>query len=158
MKTLRDWLDSKVLDDEIPDKYSKTTHNIPPYLNRYESDDYFNRYYTKDDDDVKTADTFYPDLIDNMLKVNPQDVHSSTQLKFLDSITERYESKKFLIPPNTNRHHTNFLFKNLVDYSDMNGYNYEILDSKGNIIKLPFLGNDIKTSFYKFCKDNTYRN
>ena len=157
MKSLCEWLDSKVSDDTIQNKYSKTSYNLPPHLNRNESIEYFYRYYTKNDEDIDTADTFYPNFIDHMRNLNPEDLRNDEELKFLDSITERYgKEHKFLIPPNTNRYHTNFLFKHLIDVSDNSGYNYETVDLNDKVVRLPFIDKELKQSFYKFCKDNTY--
>lgn len=157
--TLQNWLDSKVSDDNILDKYSKTPYNMPRHLNMYESLEDYNRYYKKNDQDVNSADTFYPNLIDGMKEINPEDLSKDKQLKFLDSVTERYkagkEVKSFLIPPNSNRYHTNYLFKQLVDFSD--DYNYSITDSTGNEVLVPFIDVNFKNAFYKFCQENTYK-
>jgi hypothetical protein len=162
-KSLQNWLDSKVSDDTVANKYEKTPWNLPPHsASRYEDITTFQRYYKDDtDQDVKASDTIYPSLLDNMRAVNPQDIRKDSQLKLLDCITERYthgsHTRSILIPPNSNRHHTNHLFKKLVDFSDNNDMYYVMSDGKNTEV-LPFVDVDLKDAFYKFCQENTFKN
>ena len=79
---------------DIPDKYCKTPYSLPPHLNKREPIDLYHRYYTEDDEDEKAADTYYPDLIEQMREFDPKTLKEDQQLKFLDSITERYGKEK----------------------------------------------------------------
>ena len=162
--SLQNWLDSKVSDSTIKDKYEVNDYNLPPHSNsssRYKNIHTFQKYYDGiDDQDVEASDSFYTGLLETMRDTNPKDIRKDPQLKFLDSINEVYKQDdhklSVLIPPNSNRHHTNYLFKQLVDCSDYNNMNYVISDSK-NTQDIPYIDVNIKDAFYKFCQDNTLK-
>lgn len=102
------WLDKKVNDNSIRSKYNRDYYPI----NEWHPD---------------RIGLYYPD---------------TTEFK-LDPLTpkearEDYGKYQVSIPPNTNRYHANLLFKQLVNYSEDNGFS--ILRSVD------------KYDFYDFCK------
>lgn len=155
------WLDSKVNDDTITTKYEKSEYSLPRYFNKSVNISRFDRYYGEDDSDIKASDEFYISLLKNS---SVKEINEDTQLEFLDKITEKYrgdndtEGREILIPPNTNRHHVNYLFKELVDYSNANNFAYNIYNyEKDSDEIMSLIDTDFKEAFYKFCYDNTHK-
>jgi len=58
-----------------------------------------------------------------------------------------------LIPPNTNRYHTNYLFKELVNYVYDNNMFYEIDKGANDVLVDP----SMKKAFYTFCYNFTHK-
>src|SRR5436190_12883302 len=110
---LNQWLDSKVNDITIKDKYEITNNNLNPYYGKYENELYFDG---KDDTDIQANDIFYLNLIRN---VNEKSLNEL--IKYIDRV---------LIPPNTNRYHANQLYKKMVDYIIDNNFNYDIFNDE----------------------------
>lgn len=155
---LQNWLDSKVTDSEVADKYSPMSCILPvhsAYQLRYQPASSYSRYYTEDDQDIKAHDSFYSDLIDGS---DPRDVLSDPTLKHLNSVTQRYgrhTTRSVLIPPNTNRYHANYLFRQMVDLGFSNSLNYSVLGKDGASMTIPFVTPEFKSAFYEFCKKHT---
>jgi hypothetical protein len=156
------WLDSKVNDSSILTKYEQNEDSLPSYFNKSVHLSNFQRYYNTNDGDVQASDKFYTSLLKNIRETDKDSLKEDKQLNFLNRITEKYretpginnENKDIdiLIPPNTNRHHTNFLFKQLVDYSDNNKFFYKIDDKHVRLIDP-----NLKEAFYQFCYNNTHK-
>ena len=134
-KNIKDWLDCKVNDNLIDDKYIVNESTIKPYKSKSQS---VKSYYIDDDDD------FYADEIDLII---------TTKNKKLMPYVDKFDTKHLFIPPNTNRHHCNQLFKKLIDYSYKDTFN--ILNKNGSYDSSRLLGPEFKSDFYDFCSDNS---
>lgn len=137
------WLNDKVKDNTISNKYTIFPQTLIPYYGEYT-----NEYYKKNDIDLKMNDKFYLNLI------------NSIDENILKEDKELYELSKYidiiLIPPNTNGYHCNQLFKKIMDYSINNKLYYEINNDETNSQELiKFIDNDFKEVFYNFCYENS---
>lgn len=130
---LKKWLDSKVYDNSIENKYEITEFTLKPYKSKYNKE----IYYTENDEDCE----FLCDLKDN---------------NNLQTELDNYDDHLF-IPPNTNRYHTNSLFRQLIDFSIENEFsnNYFVDDGKNGYMKCNIIDRSLKKAFYKFCHDNS---
>lgn len=127
----------------------------------------FSRYYDVDNDqDLASIDTFQLQVLAMTREHDPEEFENNKDMQYLDSCIERYrvldgdsnngnswsttkKGKKsgvdkykykeidVLIPPNSNRYHANYLFKQLVDYCQANGVDY--------------VNPNFKDIFYEFC-------
>lgn len=129
------WLDEKVNDSSIPNKYEITQYTLDSYKTEFND---INKYYTKDDDDFES---------------NSLDYLLLTKDKSLLNHVDTYEEGNILIAPNTNRYHCNQLFKKMIDYSIKNKLEYKIKKSNDY---LELIGPEFKENFYKFCYENSY--
>ena len=156
-------LNSKIDDEMVETVYSEDGECLPLYLNEIEDSKIFNKYYDSNDQDVQANEEIYVSLLNNLRKDDPEELNRDKFLLHLDKFVERYRSTKnnldILIPPNTNRYHTNYLFKKLVDYSIDNNCIYSHIDQKtGDIYPLDLINVNFKDAFYEFCYENTYKN
>ncbi|AYV78819.1 MAG: hypothetical protein Edafosvirus36_9 [Edafosvirus sp.] len=163
------WLNLKINDEYTKTIYNKT--NLIYLKCGNMSGDEFHKYYKLDDSDMKSRDTTSINIINNIYQFQElyenEKLCDDQELKYLDSIMERYYGVEYkgrkvrvdvLIPPGTNRFHTNYLFKKIVDCSNdrMSYYIPKIIDGKiveENNEKL--ITSDFKEEFYKFCFENT---
>ena len=131
MSDLNKWLNSKVSDNTL-DKYTIDEYSLKPYDSKY--GEYC--YYTKDDSDMQMNDEIQQCDNDNV-----------------------YNDHIFLYP-NTNRYHVNYLFRQLVDLSYDNNFNYKIYSKNGKNIEYEYynlMDVSFKESFYQFCCDNSLK-
>ncbi len=162
---MQKWLNSKVNDCTIKSKYDYHKDTLDPYLKKYENIKIFRNYYKENNDtDILNSDQSYLFIINEEKKHNFEEFKNDEFLLFLDHHVERYRSedgekeKQILIPPNTNRYHTNYLFKMLVDCSDFFELTTNIYNPKTREIELiPLIDTDFKDIFYEFCYNNTYK-
>ena len=131
----RKWLNSKVRDDTIKDIYEINEYTLSPY------EGYFDdiNYYSPNDDDLQN-----------------NAICCLENNEYLIDYVDSFKDIDILIPPNTNRFHCNTLFKQLVDYSIFNNYEYDIYDDLINELRnYPLIYPEFKEEFYKFCFENT---
>lgn len=135
--TLDKWLDSRTR--------SKLENKLVPYYGKYD----FENYYEENDTDIRACDKINYNLI-KMIQdddLNEHDKELNNMEKYIDNI---------LIRPNTNRYHTNQLFKMLIDYTIDNNFHYNIYNDVTNEYEIMSLIHpNFKNKFYKFCKDNS---
>ena len=156
------WLNSKLLNNYFDSKYKYTKYTIKPYMEEYEKFNIFEKYYTNNDQDVKSSDKFYISLINNMRIINPENIVKDRNIRHINRAMESYRDGKnsqeinVLIPPNTNRYHTNYLFKKMIDYCDNNDFYFGYVDeSMEKFIQIKLVDTDFKDAFYEFCYDHT---
>jgi hypothetical protein len=156
------WLTSKVNDDTIHSIYDDSEYTLNNFLNEYEYiDDYTEFYNDGDIDMVLNTDPLINDksmshLVERYRPASffKQDTWAKSNKKVkVKELSNDNRSIDIFIPPNSNRYHTNYLFKKLVDESLKNDMYYH-LDSVD-----PYRLFDItmKESFYKFCMKNTIK-
>lgn len=129
MSELNKWLNSKVNDNRL-DKYVIDEHSLSPYHSKY--GEYC--YYTNGDSDMQMND----------------------EIQQYDN-TNEYNDHIFLYP-NTNRYHANYLFRQLLDVSYDNNFDYKIYSKNGKNIEHEYynlIDISLKESFYQFCHDNS---
>lgn len=140
---LNQWLDSKVNDKDIWSKHEVDEYTIKPYKSHYNK----NAYYTENDSDVSASDKVFHQLIDDMGDDLTEDMKLHKLSMYDDHI---------MLNPNTNRYHSNLLFRQLIDFSHDNNHEYAIYNTKYNEhIDVNLMDVSLKESFYKFCKDNS---
>lgn len=126
---LNRWLDSKVNDPEIRNKWENK------YFIGYENTEKY--YYIESD--ILAHDECYAEIINEYKKMGTaaavEEIKSDPLLDHLNNIMV-YSGINLLIPPNTNRYHANLLFNQMLDASN-------IVDP------------EIKEKFYEFCKEYT---
>jgi hypothetical protein len=128
------WLDTKVSDPYIRDKFTVFKYTLPPYF--AESDNFKTYYSITDDQDVVACNKHYKNY---------------GFYKHLDDYTDH----NILIAPNTNRYHVNYLFKQLIDHCSLNSMFVEEEDNRGKIHVLALFDKNFKDKFYEFCYNNT---
>jgi len=139
---LNQWLDSKVNDKDIWSKHEVDEHTIKPYTSHYDK----STYYTENDSDINASDKVFHQLIDDMGDDLTEDMELYKLSMYDDHI---------MLSPNTNRFHSNLLFRQLVDFSHDNNHEYAIYNTNHNEhIDVNLMDVSLKKSFYKFCKDN----
>nr|QBK89359.1 MAG: hypothetical protein LCMiAC02_04540 [Mimivirus LCMiAC02] len=138
----------------------------------------YNEYYKKNDQDIKANDVKVLKLLNeydkclrlknkdwqedkNMLENILQELDiNSEELYHIYNIIEVYtvynktktpHKIEILIPPNTNRAHAHYLFKNIKDCD----YKYQYKNRNNEIITFDLLGKNFKNKFYNFCYKNT---
>lgn len=162
---IQQWLNSKVNDEYILTKYDNNNNTIGYPKNEINDIYYFYKYYTEDDQDVKNS---YPYDIDN--KFIEKYKKGILPINYIQNIDSDFDINKYsnmidsidiYIPQHSNRYHTNYLFKQLINYSDKNELFYELpntLDeTKLDLLKL--IDTDMKDKFYEFCyKFTTHKN
>jgi len=129
MSKLDSWLNSKVRDNTL-DKYTIDEYSLRPYYSKYDE----HGYYIENDSDMRMND----------------------KIQQLDE-TNIYNDHIFLYP-NTNRYHTNYLFRQLIDVSHDNKFNYAIYSKNGKNVEHNYfnlMDATFKETFYQFCYDNT---
>lgn len=149
---LKDWLDRAV--DGCESKYSPDEHSLPVPKNGLPTDmRNIYRYYIADD--LRSSDKFFINCLNN---TDREQLNEDKQLKFLNCVTDRFidrsngNIKSVLIPPNTNRYHSNFLFKKLVDRCDDKKMTYQVADESFKLVDP-----NLKEAFYQFCFENTHK-
>lgn len=147
------WLDSKVSDDLIETKYDIEKHHIGV---RQEDPTLFNMYYGTEtgidngaagDTDLKASNTFYTNLISKNKLLHEK---LDDNLTFVDQVTENYDMQSVLIAPHSNRWHTNYLFKQMVDYCIQKRLFFDVGDKEHECL----ISGAIKDDFYEFCYDD----
>ena len=124
------WLNEKV-NDKTLDKYGINEYTIRPYSSKHE----LYCYYKQNDSDMRA---------NNALVQNDE---SSRLREYNDHI---------LLYPNTNRYHANSLFRQLIDHSYDNNFDYELYnDETSKYDRVNIMDVELKKSFYKFCYDNS---
>src|SRR5690349_11629843 len=69
---------------------------------------------------------------------------------------ENYHNDKEYGTNNTNKYHAETLFRQMLDYSDANNFNYSIYNcQKEDYIDCNLLDVSLRDSFYKFCYDHS---
>ncbi|CAH6421779.1 Hypothetical protein KVN_LOCUS465 [uncultured virus] len=134
---------------------------------------HFYRYYTENDQDVKSSCTYYINLIDVNKNSDDKLLEKDIFLNFMENNIEKYQKnliiknnfnelyKKFpqekyiLIDPSTRRYYANILFKKIIDYVDTNNCYYKILDEYNNNLFCKLVDASFKDTFYEFCFDKT---
>jgi hypothetical protein len=141
------WLDEKVNDKYIDNKYYTTNYTLKPYTSHYD----FNTYYKDNDMDINASNKKLYDCITNSSKNDLEDNDFIYNLSlYIDHL---------LINPNTNRNHANTLFRQLIDYSFDNNFDYNLFNYNSNEYELINLMDvSMKKSFYKFCYDYSFKN
>lgn len=142
------WLDSKVMDCDISSKYDISEYTLKPYHSHYDK----TVYYEDDgnDTDIKNNDMVYSAII-NSISIN--ELEDDIELKKISKYNDH-----ILLDPNTNRYHSNYLFRQLIDFAYDNKYAYDIYDSESGITeKFNIMDKSLKSTFYKFCYNNTYK-
>jgi hypothetical protein len=120
------WLNSKVNDRDM-EKYKVCDNTISPYVSKHD----FECYYTENDSDVRSS----------------VQVDDSQLDPYVDHI---------LLYPNTNRYHTNSLFRQLIDHSYSNSFDFKLYNDETNEYdKLNLMDVSLKNSFYRFCHENS---
>lgn len=141
---LKKWLDSKVFDNSIRSVYDINDDTIKHYPSHYKKD----IYYNFDDDDIHKSDKLSLNVIINM---SDDELESEPELKKLSNYVDH-----ILLNPNTNRYHANYLFRQLIDNSYDNEYDYNIYNmSTKSTDLMNLIDKSLKESFYKFCYDNS---
>ncbi len=146
MSKLDSWLNSKVSDNTL-DKYTIGEYSLRPYYSKYDEQ----CYYIKNDSDME--------MNDKIQQFGETSETNETNETNETSETNIYNDHIFLYP-NTNRYHANYLFRQLVDVSYDNNFNYTVYNKNGkniehnyfNLIDVTF-----KETFYQFCHDNTLK-
>ncbi len=150
------WLNSKVNDT--------SQFNVgQPFGYRPRDMYFFYKYYSDNDQDVVNSETGH--YIDQKY-VEKYSKHV-LDVKTICEIEEDFDVKKYreakdsisvYIPQHSNRYHTNYLFKQLVDYTTEHKLVYELpgLDNKTQVLKL--VDTDFKDLFYEFCYKHTTGN
>ncbi|QKF94026.1 hypothetical protein QKU48_gp0568 [Fadolivirus algeromassiliense] len=140
------WLDNKVSDHDIMSKYEIDEYTIRPYYSYYE----MSTYYDENDSDMKKSENMTLQYINNSTE---EELEEDKELLKLSQYADH-----ILLYPNTNRYHANSLFRQLIDYSYNNNYDYNIYDPDTRQVSLNnLMDKALKKSFYKFCYDNTYK-
>lgn len=141
---LEKWLNSKVNDKTVSSKYEIDEYTIKPYDSHYDK----NTYYTENDSDLKASETILYQLINNL---TDEELNENTEISKLSPYADH-----ILIRPNTNRYHANLLFRQLIDVSYDNNYDYELYNANmDEQINVNLMDITMKKSFYKFCYDNS---
>ena len=176
------WLNSKVDDKYVENIYDMS--GIHKWNNRIHNIYNFTKYYQMNDIDMKLNNRKLIGSVNHMRKKFPDKFKSDLNLVTLDRIIEKYREKKetewkvvkksdklkanysnipkkvdILIPQGTNRYHTNYLFKQMMDCNSGYKMRYNIPnldnnDSKYNTVEL--ITPDFKEEFYKFCFNYTH--
>jgi len=150
------WLDSKVNDRLLLTKYDVEKYHIGiPLQHSTQFDLYYKQGKNNNltpDQDVAASDSFYTELINShkLLKYELDD-----QLTFIDSSIQRYDSDSILIAPHCNRWHTNYLFRQLVDYCVHNELFFYTDSRNEQADSECLIDSSFKDAFYEFCYDNT---
>lgn len=130
-KNINQWLNGKVNDKTVPNKYYLDSYTIEPYYGKYN----INEYYTENDSDLINNDIASLQYFDENL----------------EEYVEEFPDFNLFIAPNSNRYHCNQLFKKLTDFSIKNQMEYNISD---NILYL--ITPEFKEEFYQFCFENSF--
>lgn len=139
------WLDSKVNDRMVMNKYQIDDNTLKPYYSHYDKDCYYDND-NDNDSDMKNNDKLSVQLIENL---TVEELKQDKELAKLDSYRDH-----ILLHPNTNRYHANYLFRKLVDYSYDNKLEYLYPNPyKKELINL--MDKSLKESFYRFCHNNS---
>jgi len=120
MQKLNNWLESK---------YNNSCY-IRPYHSQYTID----QYYQKNDIDIKKDDIWSRQLIESLDSTRSRDIYRDNP----ELLRKKVYSDHILLNPDTNRYHTNMLFRQLIDYT----LNNDLTD---------LFNIEMKNAFYKFC-------
>lgn len=145
MNRTKFWLDSKVNDKTISNKYEVSDFSLTHYASNYPKE----AYYVDGDQDFDANDKFYYNLLIN---TNEGDVEEGLRqlYQYLDHL---------FIPPNTNRYHANHLFRKMKDFSLENGFDYKVYEPTIKKYGLyNFIDAYLKEDFYKFCYQYSDKN
>jgi hypothetical protein len=172
------WLDSKVndkyigaIDEEIDGS------GIYYRCGERDMEEFFYYYTGLNDEDITATNKLWDKLeptdylesfIESYIKIvdeNEIDGWNSVKKKDHDMIDDSIDNKclkefpeqiDILIPPHTNRHHANYLFKRLVDYCITHDLFFNIFNTKtGKVTRVPLIHPKFKREFYRFCYGNT---
>lgn len=143
-QNVEQWLNSKVNDTSISSQYEINEYTIRPYASHYDKI----TYYIENDSDLNANEMILYQLIDNM---TDKELSGDTKINKLSVYMDH-----ILLRPNTNRYHANSLFRQLIDFSYDNNYNYNIYNVNAReYINVNLMDLSLKESFYKFCHDNS---
>ena len=146
MNMVKRWLNSKVINHHL---LSPISGGINTNDQIRSSKDFY-LYYDDNDEDIKSSDSFFI----SVLTESPE-LKNDPYLKNLNSVLERYENKKVLLKPDTNRSHANSLLKDMIDFCQHDDFVFESLNKNGEVEKFNLIDKSIKQSFYNFCYHNT---
>ena len=137
------WLDSKVNDNTIENKSKVSDNSLKHYMSKYPK--YY--YYTEDDIDLNSHNNYLYNLIKGMSR---EELENDIELLKMNNYMDH-----LLLSPNTNRYHANSLFRQLLDHSINNEFNYLLNDENKEKMHFNLIDNSLKNSFYKFCYENS---
>ena len=124
---------------------NKVLNNYETTIQPYKSDNNKQLYYDDINDiDFNANDEILSQIITNMTDT---ELDENPELKKLNEYMDH-----ILINPDTNRYHANLLFRQLIDFSHENDFNYKIYnDITNEYDKKNLLNKSMKKSFYEFC-------
>jgi hypothetical protein len=141
------WLDSKVADKTVENKYEIDELTIKPYKSHYGN----YAYYGENDIDTKNMSTSDKYMFQLMGTMTDEELKEDMEIYKLSLYADHV-----LIRPNTNRYHANLLFRKLIDQAFDNDYDYDIYNVNANEhLNVNLMDISLKKSFYKFCYDNS---
>ncbi len=136
---VEEWLNSKVNDKSVS-KHGFDDNTQVQYYSHYAED----VYYNDNDTDLRHDDKSYKGIISTMTNQELTDDPVLGKIaKYVDHL---------LLYPNTNRYHANSLFRQLIDFSYDNKFEYDLYDPEtGTIEGVNLMDKSQKRSFYEFC-------